>query len=397
MNFIFVSTGSYPDIHAAAIRQSVLAKGLVELGHSIRFLVLTPQDWDGKKKIDYFGVQFEELNSYKGSNKILKHYYYLRSVLKAKKILKQQAKENKLDALVVFSIMSIHTVPIDYLIKKAKDYHIKVFHERTELPYVFDINKRMLHIYQHKMLPRFDGIFVISDKLIAYLKQFNPALKKLLTVVDLSFFSSTQPSPYPFPYVGYCGNISGSKDGVPVLIEAFAKIRDRFPQLKLVLVGNNSNKTAIKETLDTISRLGITDRVVFTGLVERDMMPVILCNAAILVVAKPNNELNSGNFPIKIGEYLATGVPIVVTSVGEIPLFVKDGETGFLSEPDNADAFAKKMEEALADPERSKAIGQAGKKVAQELFDYKIQAGIMAGYIAEKIKASSPARATPGR
>jgi len=97
--------------------------------------------------------------------------------------------------------------------------------------------------------------------------------------------------------------------------------------------------------------------------------------------------LNTGNFPIKIGEYLATGVPIVVTSVGEIPLFVKDGESGFLAEPDNAKAFAKKMEEVLADPNRSKKIGQAGKKIAQTFFDYKIQAGIMAEYIAEKIKA----------
>jgi len=386
MNVIIVSTGSYPDIHAAAIRQSVLARGLVELGHNVRFLVLTPQDWEGNKKIDYYGVQFEELNSYKGGSKILKHYYYLQSVLKAKKILKQQAKDKKVDALIVFSIMSIHTIPIDYLIKKAKGFGIKVFHERTELPYVFDMNEKMLQIYLNKMLPRFDGIFVISDKLVSYISQFNTALKKLLTVVDLSFFETSRPSPYPFPYVGYCGNLSGNKDGVPVLIEAFAIIKDRFPGLKLVLVGNDSNKTAIKETLDTISRFNITDRVVFTGLVERDMMPVILCNAAILVVAKPNNELNSGNFPIKIGEYLATGVPIVVTSVGEIPLFVKDGETGFLSEPDDAAAFAKKMEEALADPARAKAIGQAGKKVAQTLFDYKIQAGIMADYMAEKIK-----------
>ena len=386
MNFTFVSTGSYPDIHAAAIRQSVLSKGLVELGHSVRFLVLTPQQWEGKKSINYFGVQFEELNSYNGNNKILKHFYYLQSVLKAKKILKQQAKEKKIDALVIFSVMAIHTVPIDFLIKKAKRFKIKVFHERTELPYVFDTNKKMLNIYLNKMLPKFDGIFVISDKLNTYIQQFNTATKKLLTVVDLSFFSTTFPSPYPFPYIGYCGTIGGNKDGVPLLIEAFAKIAGRFPKLKLVLVGNNADKIAIKETLDAINLYSLTDRIVFTGLVERHMMPVILCNAEILVVAKPNNELNTGNFPIKIGEYLATGVPIVVTSVGEIPLFVKDGESGFLAEPDNANDFAKKMEEVLADPNRSKKIGQAGKKVAQTFFDYKIQAGIMAEYIAEKIK-----------
>jgi glycosyltransferase involved in cell wall biosynthesis len=364
----------------------VLSKGLVELGHNVKFLVLTPQQWEGKKSINYFGVQFEELNSYNGNNKILKHFYYLQSVLKAKKILKQQAKEKKIDALVIFSVMAIHTIPIDFLIKKAKRFKIKVFHERTELPYVFDTNKKMLNIYLNKMLPKFDGIFVISDKLNTYIQQFNAATKKLLTVVDLSFFNTTLPSPYPFPYIGYCGTIGGNKDGVPVLIEAFAKIADRFPKLKLVLVGNNTDKIAIKETLDAINLYSLTDRIVFTGLVERHMMPVILCNAEMLVVAKPNNELNTGNFPIKIGEYLATGVPIVVTSVGEIPLFVKDGESGFLAEPDNANAFAKKMEEVLADPNRSKKIGQAGKKIAQTFFDYKIQAGIMAEYIAEKIK-----------
>lgn len=386
MNFVFVSTGSYPDIHAAAIRQSVLAKGLVELGHSVRFLVLTPQDhWNGEKIINYYGVQFEEMNSYTGSNKILRHYNFLKALSATKKILKQLSRDKKIDALVIFSMLSVHTIPMDFLIKKAKSFGIKVFHERTELPYVFDSGKRMLNVYLHKMLPRFDGIFLISDKLVGYIKQFNPAVQKLLTVVDLSFFSTSAASPYPFPYVGYCGTIGGNKDGVPVLIEAFAQITEQFPNLRLVLVGNNTNKAAIKETTDAIERYQLTDKVVFTGLVEREMMPVILCNASILVVAKPNNELNSGNFPIKIGEYLATGVPVVVTSVGEIPLFVKDGQTGYLSEPDSATAFAAKMKEALADPVRSKAIGQAGKNVATSLFDYKIQAGIMADYIAGKI------------
>ena len=36
-------------------------------------------------------------------------------------------------------------------------------------------------------------------------------------------------------------------------------------------------------------------------------MPTYLGNAELLVVSKPNNEQNSGNFPNKIGEYLATG------------------------------------------------------------------------------------------
>lgn len=383
MNFTFVSTGQYPDTQAAAIRHSILAKGLMEQGHSVNFLVLSPQEWKGKKSMDYLGVQFRELNHYKGTNKIMVRYHNLLAIARAKKILRQQAHQKKLDALVIFTI---DLLTIRFLLQQAGALGVKVFHERTELPYIYSTNKAILDVYLKKYLPKFDGIFVISDKLVNYMQQFNYATKKLLTVVDLSFFSTNKPSPYPFPYIGYCGTITGNKDGVPILIEAFASIADRFPALKLVLVGNNSNKGSIKETLDAITHFNITDKVIFTGLIERDMMPVVLCNAEILVVSKPDNEQNSGNFPIKIGEYLATGVPVVVTSVGEIPMFIKDGVSGYLAEPGSATSFAKKMEEALANPGQSKAIGQNGKKIAQEMFDYKIQASVMAGYIAEKIK-----------
>jgi len=384
MNLIFVSSGHYPDKHAAAIRHSTLAKGLAEQGHHITFLLLSPQDWKGKESMDYFGVQFTTLNTYTGHNKLLKNYHELKAIFKAKKIMKQQAAEKKLDAVVIFTI---ELLPIHFLMKAAHAMGIKVLHERTELPYAIagqsKRRQKMLDIYLNKQLPKFDGVFVISNKLTQYIGQYNKAVKKLVTLVDLVFFRSDKPSPYPFPYIGYCGTISGNKDGVPILIEAFASITARFPELRLVLVGNNSNKAGIKETMDAIDKCKVADKVIFTGLIERDMMPVILCNAEILVVSKPDNEQNSGNFPIKIGEYLATGVPVVVTSVGEIPLFIKDGESGYLAIPGSADSFAKKMEEALDNKDKAKQAGLNGRKIAEENFDYKKVSKIMADYIAE--------------
>ena len=384
MNLTFISSGHYPDKHAAAIRHSTLGKGLAELGHTITFLLLTPQDWDGKDSINYFGVDYKSLNNYKGNNKFMKHYHEIKAIFKAKKILQQQAAEKKLDAAVIFTI---EPLPIYFLMKAAHAMNIKVFHERTELPYtVTSQSKRkqmLLKYYMDKLLPKFDAVFVISNKLVEYIDQYNKAVKKLVTLVDLAFFKNEKQSPYSFPYVGYCGTISGNKDGVPILIEAFASITSAFPALKLVLVGNNSNKAAIKETLDVVEKYKLQDKVIFTGLIEREMMPVILCNAEILVVSKPDNEQNSGNFPIKIGEYLATGVPVVVTSVGEIPLFIKDGESGYLATPGSAVSFAQKMEEALSNKEKATAAGLNGRKIAEENFDYRKVSKIMAEYIEE--------------
>lgn len=386
MNITFISTGSYPDLYAGAIRHSLLARGLAEQGHHVQFLLLTAQDWKGHSQLDYYGVQFRELNSYRGSNKLLQHYHYLRGLLKVRRMLREQKRRGAIDVFFVHAVMPVHVIPMTWLVKQVRKMRIPVFHERTELPYVFGYNQKMMDIYTRKMLPAFDGIFVISDKLITWFSQYNQWVKKLVTVVDLPFFQTNQPSPYPFPYVGYCGTIGGTKDGVPILIQAFAKIADAFPGLRLVLVGNNTNKAAISDTLETIETCGIADRVVFTGLVERDRMPVILGNAAILVVAKPNTEQNSGNFPIKIGEYLATGVPVVVTRVGEIPLFIEDGESGYLSAPDDADAFAEKMREALTDPGKAKVAGLRGQAIAAEQFDYRKVAERMARLMEERLR-----------
>lgn len=384
MNLTFIATGNYPDKHAAAIRHSTLAKGLAEHGHRVTFLVLTPQDWQ-TDEIRYEGVQYKALNNYTGNNKFMQNFHELKAIIKARKILQQQVAQKQLDAVVIFTIT---LMPIHFLLKAAHNMGIKVFHERTELPYaIASKSKRkqqMLDYYLKNQLPRFDGVFVISNKLVEYIGQYNKATKKLVTLVDLDFFQTTKPSPYPFPYIGYCGTISGNKDGVPILIEAFAAISNKFHTLKLVLVGNNANKAGIQETLDVINKHQLQDKVIFTGLIERDMMPVILCNAEIVVVAKPDNEQNSGNFPIKIGEYLATGVPVVVTRVGEIPLFIKDGESGYLAEPGNAESFANKMEEALGNKEKASAVGSNGRQIAENNFDYRIVSKIMADYIQER-------------
>ena len=104
MNLTIVSTGQFPDTHASAIRQSILVKGLSEQGHKITFLILTPQNWHGNKSINHNDVNFEALDLYQGHNRFLKKYHALVSIFNARKILKKQAKQKKIDALVIFTI-----------------------------------------------------------------------------------------------------------------------------------------------------------------------------------------------------------------------------------------------------------------------------------------------------
>ncbi len=381
MILVFVSHGSYPDQHAAAIRQTTLAQGMVENGHTVYFFLLSPQDWKANE-INYKGVLFRTLDSHHESNKILKKFNFYNALSKLQQRIKELNSKSTVDGILVFSINSPIIKRVLAIGRKEK---IKVFHERTELPYVFGAKKSLLKYIQYKyymnfLIPRFDGVFVISDKLKSLFQTYNKNIKKITTVVDTSFFHTNSKPDFDFPYVGYCGTMSGNKDGVPILIQAFSMLSADYPDHKLVLVGNNS-QNKIADTLRLIEKFNLQEKVVFTGFVEREEMPQLLGNAKILVVSKPDNEQNTGNFPIKIGEYLATGVPVVVTGVGEIPKYLSDGKSSFLAKPDSVDSFYLKMKEALSDYERAKIIGLAGRELAKEAFDYRKQANEMSNFI----------------
>ena len=71
-----------------------------------------------------------------------------------------------------------------------------------------------------------------------------------------------------------------------------------------------------------------------------------------------------------MGEYLASGRPVVTNAVGEIDRFLADGKTALIAPPGDQDAFARKIEQALTDPAAARRIGLAGKRVAEQHFHY---------------------------
>jgi glycosyltransferase involved in cell wall biosynthesis len=64
-----------------------------------------------------------------------------------------------------------------------------------------------------------------------------------------------------------------------------------------------------------------------------------------------------------------TGNPVVVTKVGDIPLFLKDGESALLADADDTQAFAEKLCWALEHPVESAKTGECGRDVAMKCFN----------------------------
>jgi D-inositol-3-phosphate glycosyltransferase len=112
-------------------------------------------------------------------------------------------------------------------------------------------------------------------------------------------------------------------------------------------------------------RLGVEDRLVLRGSVDRDAMPALL-RSADAVVCAPWYE----PFGIVPLEAMACGVPVVATAVGgQIDSVVHDG-TGLHVPPRDPQALAAAVRSLLADPVRARELGEAGVRRARRLYDF---------------------------
>lgn len=250
-----------------------------------------------------------------------------------------------------------------------------MFCESTEHPDVFvkhnaQYNKRLKNV-----LNKHKALFVISQSLKDYYISLGVKKERVHVInmfVDTDRFENLQKTVME-KYIAYCGAVSFDKDGANILIEAFSKFSQKHQDYKLFIIGKGVDATVIPKLKDLATQKGVEKSVVFTGPVTPQEMPQLLYNASILALARPNNLQAQNGFPTKLGEYLATGNPVVVTRVGEIPLFIKHQENGFLSDP-NPDSFSEQLSWVADNYEAASQIGQKGKELAYSDFSYLSQA-----------------------
>ena len=160
------------------------------------------------------------------------------------------------------------------------------------------------------------------------------------------------------PLVLAVGRLTPQK-GFDVLLEAVAKLRRRWPELRLALAGTGPERARIESA--TV-RLGLGASVRLLG--ERADVAGLM-RAADLVVLPSRRE----GLPYVALEALALERPLVATAAGGVPELVADGVTGFLAEPECVASLADALERALSAPEGGAAVARRGREHVERRFD----------------------------
>lgn len=138
--------------------------------------------------------------------------------------------------------------------------------------------------------------------------------------------------------------------GIAYLIEAMNTIVKKNPKARLLLIGNGEERQNLE---NLVKELDLAKYVNFIGKVPNEKVLEYMIASDVLVLP----SLSEG-FPLTILEAMACGLPIVATKVGGIPEIVKNGEGGFLVEPQNTAEISEKVLMFLENDELRERISQ---------------------------------------
>jgi len=154
-----------------------------------------------------------------------------------------------------------------------------------------------------------------------------------------------------------------AQKGQSTLVEAFALIHARFPDVDLLLVGATDSQLPVLQAL--ARQRGIEDRVGFVTDVPHARMGRYFANADLFAFPSLREQ-----FGLVLLEAATFGLPVAASRVGGIPEIIRDGDTGRLVAPDHADELAAALSELLADRPAAAAMGARLRAEVQQRFSW---------------------------
>lgn len=152
--------------------------------------------------------------------------------------------------------------------------------------------------------------------------------------------------------VGFVGRLAPQKN-VALLIEGFAIAAQRYPGLRLMIVGDGPDAPALREQAQAT---GLGARIRFAGAI-----PAVPLLPALDLFALPSRF---EGLPYVLLEAAAAGLPIVMTRTGGASAVVEEGASGYVVEQGDVEALAQRLAILAGDARRRMRMGQAAAGVA---------------------------------
>ncbi len=205
-----------------------------------------------------------------------------------------------------------------------------------------------------------EAVVVISN----HLKEKYVRLKArtvILIPVTAKLNFNQQKSNFNSPLqVIYAGSFA-DKDGVSDIIEGFLTFNKKFQDSTLILTGHSEQQKYYQEKYKDEKSL------VFPGFLEDEEFYGLIRDADVLCMCRTESGFANSGFPFKLGEYLATGNPVICTKVSDVQNYL-DEDDAYLTEPGKPFQIYESLKQIVNNPAEARIKGLNGMEKCRRHF-----------------------------
>lgn len=212
------------------------------------------------------------------------------------------------------------------------------------------------------LLRQSDWVTAVAGTILEEVRAFAPEIHNRSSVIYNGLeATSLRPALLPFdsPRILCLGRLTAAKR-VDLALDAFAKVAEEIPSVRLLIAGEGPERTILEERA---AELQLQDKVEFRGLVAPEHVSELLNEATILLMASPYE-----GFPMAALEAMQMGRPVVTSAGGGVSEAVVDGQTGLVTPPEDSRALAEAVCFLLEHPDRAIEMGKMGRRRQTEIF-----------------------------
>ena len=226
------------------------------------------------------------------------------------------------------------------------------------------------YLYEKYGFYLLDGIMPISDYLIDVVKSRSPHLPmlKVPMITDFDRFKGVKRN-MDEKYFLFCSG-AAYLEIITFILKAFELLESsEEPRLYLVVNGRPSQMSRVNKEIAKNKKSNLIK--LYSGISDTQLTNLYANASGLLIPLRPTIQ-DTARFPHKLGEYLASGNPVVTTNYGEVAKYFKDEESALMAQSYDIGEFTRKLEYILLNPEKAKEIGQKGRLVGLDNFNYEI-------------------------
>lgn len=173
-----------------------------------------------------------------------------------------------------------------------------------------------------------DAIFTVNTLLAQ--RRMQQGARQVLVVpngTDLSLFARARQKAPHSPTLIYMGTLAPLW-GIDLVIKAMPALLHAIPNIRLLIAGTGPAEADLKALSQ---ELGVAESVSFLGRLEYHALPAVLAKADIgIATSRPDSEFRKYASPLKLIEYMAAGLPVIATRVGQTEITMQQAEAGIL-------------------------------------------------------------------